>query len=180
MTSIIPIRSEDLRGFAPHRRQQRDKKLVNAEPATGINSFVSLAKSQAKTSRASSAMIRLNRSQRSEFEKTISDRRFAAKPTWFENGNRQRLTQCPDIVAVRSMAAVGAVAARLYSRVNVWCFVVPPILGIAALFLRTIAWKTGSADLDETRPCSLTIARANLRFALEATFHNRTFRELSP
>jgi hypothetical protein len=33
--------------------------------------------------------------------------------------------------------AIGcAAAALLYARVGVWCFVVPPVVGAAALFLR--------------------------------------------
>jgi uncharacterized membrane protein YoaK (UPF0700 family) len=34
-----------------------------------------------------------------------------------------------------------AAAALLYARVGVWCFVVPPVLGLAALFVRVSGAK---------------------------------------
>jgi uncharacterized membrane protein YoaK (UPF0700 family) len=56
-----------------------------------------------------------------------------------ENAERPgaRLLRMSTNIAV--FAAGCAAAAVLYARIGVWCFVVPPVLGFAALFLRMAA-----------------------------------------
>ena len=66
----------------------------------------------------------------------LADMIQAPKPETTERPGARLLGMSINIAV---FAAGCAMAAILYAHVGVWCFVVPPVLGLAALFLRTTA-----------------------------------------
>jgi uncharacterized membrane protein YoaK (UPF0700 family) len=63
----------------------------------------------------------------------LADMMHAPRPNGTERPGSRLLGMSANIAV---FAAGCAAAALLYARVGVWCFVVPPVFGIAALFLR--------------------------------------------